>query len=279
MEIVPLSDALGAEIRGIDLREKLDPETRQAIEDAWHEHIILLFRDQDLDETSQIAFASEFGDVGTRSRPVARRAEGADYNDSIMLVSNAKKDGKYIGSLPDGEMWFHHDMCYDQAPHKGTYLFAMELPSTGGNTRYANMYKAYEQLDDATKERIRGRRALQIYDYATRETVDVSDDISKYKHYVQPVTVTHPVTGRRALYVNPLMTVRIEDMSEDESRALLDELFAYTENPDLIYEHEWRHGDLMMWDNWCSTHARTDFPASELRMLRRCTTRGQQLHE
>lgn len=279
MEIIPLTDTIGAEIRGIDLSEELDDATAQAIEDAWQKHIVLLFRDQDLDEDAQIAFANKFGEVGSRSRPVERRAEGADYNDAIMLVSNVKKDGKYIGSLPDGEMWFHHDMCYDRAPHKGTFLYAMELPSTGGNTCFANMYEAYERLDDATKERIRGRTALQIYDYATRETVDVSDDISKYKHYVQPVTVTHPVTGKRALYVNPLMTVRIEDAPEGESRALLDELFAYADNKDIIYEHEWRHGDLMMWDNWCSTHARTDFPPTELRMLRRCTIKGQPLSE
>ncbi len=279
MEIVPLSKSIGAEIKGLDLREPLDAETVKAIEDAWMEHIVLLFRDQDLDETQQIAFAERFGDVGVRSRPVERRAEGADYNAAIMLVSNAKKNGQYIGSLPDGEMWFHHDMCYDRAPHKGTFLYAMELPSTGGNTRYANMYAAYDRLSDETKEKIKGQTALQIYDFATRETVDISDDISKYKHYIQPVTISHPITGRRALYVNPLITARIEGWPDDDSKEMLDELFAYTEDDDIIYEHEWRHGDLMMWDNWCSAHARTDFPETELRMLRRCTIKGQPLNE
>jgi taurine dioxygenase len=279
LDIRPLSDAIGAEIRGIDLSKPLDDATVAAITDAWHEHIVLLFRDQDIDTDQQIAFAEHFGDVGVRSRPADRRPEGADYNAAIMLVSNVKKDGKYIGSLPDGEMWFHHDMCYDKAPHKGTFLYAMELPSTGGNTKYANMYTAYDKLSDDMKERIKGKRALQIYDFATRETVDISDDISKYKHEIQPVTITHPVTGRRALYVNPLITARIEDMPEDESRAMLDELFAYADDPSIVYEHEWRHGDLMMWDNWCSAHARTDFPASDRRMLRRCTVKGQPLHE
>ncbi|MEX2453993.1 MAG: TauD/TfdA family dioxygenase [Rhodospirillaceae bacterium] len=279
MEVIPLSKTIGAEVRGIDLREPLDPETRNALENAWHEHIVLLFRDQDLDEASQIAFANQFGEVGSRARPVDRRAEGADYNAAIMLVSNAKKDGKYIGSLPDGEMWFHHDMCYDRTPHKGTFLYAMELPSTGGNTCFANMYEAYDRLPEKTRERIRGRSALQIYDYATREQVDISDDISKYKHFVQPVAVSHPVTGRRALYVNPLMTARVEDMPAEESRDLLAELFAFADNSEIVYEHVWRKGDLMMWDNWCSTHARTDFPPTELRMLRRCTIKGQQLFE
>ena len=278
-DIRPLSDALGAEIRGVDLSQPLDADTVAAITDAWHEHIVLLFRDQDIDTDRQIVFAEHFGDVGVRSRPAERRPEGADYNASIMLVSNVKKDGKYIGSLPDGEMWFHHDMCYDKAPHKGTFLYAMELPSTGGNTQFANMYAAYDKLSDDMKQRVQGQRALQIYDFATRETVDISDDISKYKHEIQPVTITHPVTGRRALYVNPLITARIEDMAEHESRAMLDELFAFADDPSIAYEHEWRLGDLMMWDNWCSCHARTDFPASERRMLRRCTVKGQPLHE
>ena len=279
LDIRPLSDAIGAEIRGVDLSKPLDADTVAAIKDAWHEHIVLLFRDQDIDTDQQIAFAEHFGDVGTRSRPAERRPEGADYNASIMLVSNVKKDGKYIGSLPDGEMWFHHDMCYDKAPHKGTFLYAMELPSTGGNTLFANMYAAYDRLSDDMKERVKGQRALQIYDFATRETVDISDDISKYKHEVQSVTITHPVTGRRALYVNPLITARIEDIPEDDSRAMLDELFAFADDPSIAYEHEWRLGDLMMWDNWCSCHARTDFPASERRMLRRCTVKGQPLYE
>ncbi|PPR12001.1 MAG: (R)-phenoxypropionate/alpha-ketoglutarate-dioxygenase [Alphaproteobacteria bacterium MarineAlpha11_Bin1] len=279
MEILPLSDAIGAEISGVDLSKPLHDKTISDINNAWHEYIVLLFRDQDIDADQQINFAKQFGDVGVRSRPVERRPEGADYNASVMLVSNVKKDGKYIGSLPDGEMWFHHDMCYDKAPHKGTFLYAMELPSTGGNTLFANMYTAYDNLSDELKIRVAGKHALQIYDFATRETVDISDDISKYKHEVQPVTIAHPVTGRRALYVNPLITARIEGMPESLSRAMLNELFAFADNPSIAYEHEWRKGDLMMWDNWCSCHARTDFPANERRMLRRCTIKGQPLHE
>jgi taurine dioxygenase len=279
LDIRPLSDALGAEIRGIDLSKPLDDATVAAIEAAWQEHIVLLFRDQDLGIDEQVSFAENFGVVGTRSRPAERRPEGADYNAAIMLVSNVKKDGQYIGSLPDGEMWFHHDMCYDPAPHKGTFLYAMELPSSGGNTLFANMYAAYDKLSDETKVRLKGLTALQIYDFATREVVDISGDIAQYKHCVQPVTVTHPVTGRRALYVNPLITARIEDMPDDESRVLLDELFGFADDKSIVYEHEWRLGDVLMWDNWCSCHARTDFPATDRRMLRRCTIKGQPLHE
>ena len=279
MEVVPLCDALGAEIRGVDLSRPLDGATVAAVESAWQEHIVLLFRGQQIGEDQQIAFASRFGEIAARSRPAARRPEGAGYNEAVMLVSNVRRNGRYVGSLPDGEMWFHHDMCYDPAPARGTFLYAMQLPSTGGDTLFANMYRAYEALPQETRGRIRGRSALQIYDYAMRERVDISGDIAKYKHHVQPVSISHPRTGRRALYVNPLITARIEGMEEAESRDLLAELFRFTENPALIYTHRWRVGDLVMWDNWSSCHARTDFPAQETRMLRRCVIKGQPLHE
>ncbi len=279
LKVRRLSNALGAEILNVNLSKPLNPETISAIQEAWEEHIVLLFRDQDIDSDQQIAFVKNFGRMGTRSRPPERRPEGPDYNASVMLVSNVKKDGRYVGSLPDGEMWFHHDMCYEREPHRGTFLYAMELPSIGGNTLFANMYLAYDALSDDTKNQIKGQRGLQIYDFAMREVVDISDDISKYRHETQPIAITHPKTGRRALYVNPLITARIEDWTKDESRKMLDELFKFSQNKNIIYEHEWRVGDLIMWDNWCSCHARTDFPASERRMLRRCTIKGEALYE
>ena len=279
IDITPLSRALGAEIRGLDLKQPLKASTIAEVEDAWHEHIVLVFRDQDLDEDAQLRFARQFGTLGERARPAERRAEGADYYSAIMLVSNVRENGVPIGSLRDGELWFHHDMSYTEAPYKGTMLYGIEIPSIGGNTKFANMYKAYDKLSEATRDRIRGMRALHIYDFALREKVDIAGDISGYKHKVQPIAVPHPVTGRKALYVNPLITARVEDASPDEGDALLDELFEFTEQPELIYEHVWRPGDLVLWDNWCSCHARTDFPETERRLLRRCTILGQPLYE
>ncbi len=279
LDITPLSEALGAEIRGLDLRQPLDAATIAEINDAWHQHIVLVFRGQDLDEDAQLHFAGQFGALGERARPPERRAEGADTNAAIMLVSNIRENGVPIGSLRDGEMWFHHDMSYTEAPYKGTMLYAIEITSVGGNTLFANMYKAYDRLDQATKDRIRGMRALHVYDFALRERVDISGDITAFKHHVQPIAVSHPVTGRKALYVNPLITARIEHVPADEGDRLLDELFAFTGDSELIHEHVWRPGDLVMWDNWCSCHARTDFARAERRLLRRCTITGQPLHE
>jgi taurine dioxygenase len=191
-----------------------------------------------------------------------------------MLVSNIRKDGKPIGSLPDGEMWFHHDMCYVAEPHKGTFLYAIEVPNTGGNTRFTNMYKAYDCLPRALKEKLKGRTTLQVYDYMTTVQPDIDGDMSNIHHYTQPIFITNPESGRKALYVNRLMTARIDGLPRDESDAILEELFDIVERPEHVYEHKWTPGDLVMWDNLCSCHARTDFPADQTRLLRRCTVEG-----
>ena len=279
LRIEKLHDAIGAEVSGIDLAEPLGHGEIAEIERAWLDHIVLVFRGQDLDQEAQLRFAGQFGTVGERSRPAEIRPEGADFHPAIMLVSNIRENGKPIGSLPDGEMWFHHDMCYVAEPYRGTMLYAIDIPSHGGNTLFANMYAAYDRLPPATKKRIAGARALQIYNYSVTEKVPLDADLGDYPHYVQPVAITHPRTGRKALYVNPLITARIEGLPEDESDGLLEEMFGFTGDRGVIYEHVWREGDLVMWDNWCSCHARTDFPETERRLLRRCTIMGEALAE
>lgn len=271
----PLSAALGAEIAGIDLSRELDRDTADAIHAAWLEHIVLIFPGQELGEPDQRRFAACFGAVGDRARPVARRAEGADYDGAFMLIGNIRDDaGAYAGSLPDGELWFHHDMSYVPEPHKATILYAIDIPATGGNTKYANQYMAYDNVPTALKQKLAGRRALQVYDYTMTEKVDIDKGIEGIKHQWQPIFVTHPETGRTALYVSRLMTAEIEGLTRSEGDAILDELFDISEDPSVVYEHVWTPGDVAMWDNRCSIHARTDFPASERRLLRRCTLEG-----
>ena len=279
LHIRKLHDTIGAEVTGIDLARPLSDAEAAGIERAWLDHLVLVFRDQALDLEAQLRFSGQFGVVGERSRPAEIRPEGADFHPAIMLISNIRENGRPIGSLPDGEMWFHHDMCYVAEPYRGTMLYAIDIPSRGGNTLFANMYAAYDRLDAATKQRIAGARALQIYNYSVTEKVPLDGDLDAYPHFVQPVAITHPRTGRRALYVNPLITARIEGLAQDESAELLEVLFGFTEDRGLIYEHVWREGDLVMWDNWCSCHARTDFPETERRLLRRCTILGEALAE
>jgi taurine dioxygenase len=275
LSVTPTGAALGARVDGLDLSRPLDAPTVQALHDLWMEHIVLYFPGQILTQDQQLAFAANFGTTGTRSRRAEQRPEGADYHDGIMLITNKKDEsGRYVGSLPDGEMWFHHDMCYMPEPHKGTFLYAIDLPSTGGNTKFANMYRAYDLIPAALKATLKGRTALQVYDYATTEKVDIDGDLSRIHHRSQPVFVTNPDTGRTALYVNRLMTARIDGLPRDESDAILQELFAIAEDPANVYEHVWTKDDLLMWDNRCSIHARTDFAPTERRLLRRCTILG-----
>jgi taurine dioxygenase len=275
MEIVPLSDALGAEIRGLDLSRGIDDATFAKIEQAWHDHLILLFRDQHLSEDDQVHFARRFGALQGRPRPAALRAESGEVrHPEIMLVSNIRKDGKLIGSLPDGEMQFHSDMCYIAKPAKGTFLYAIEIPSEGGDTLFLNTYKAYESLPADIKAKIDGTKALNVFLYGSTSREGNKPDFSVHPNYVHPVVRTHPDTKRKALYVNRLMTWSIEGMDEGESTALLNRLFDHMEQPQFIYGHKWRIGDLLLWDNRCTLHARTDFSDQERRLLRRVVIQG-----
>ena len=275
VSVTPVSSALGAEISGVDLRRELDAGTAATIPAAWLDHIVLFFRGQDLSEQDQRRFAACFGTIGERARPIEKRPEGADYDGAFMLVGNIRDEaGEYAGSLPDGELWFHHDMSYMAEPHKATILYGIDLPSQGGNTRFANMYRAYDNLPQLLKQTLAGRKALQVYDYAMIGRVDIDKQIANIKHQWQPIFVRHPETGRTALYVSRLMTAQIEGLTRTESDAILEDLFDYSEDPAVVYEHVWRPGDLLMWDNRCSIHGRTDFSPTERRLLRRCTVEG-----
>jgi len=276
--VKPLSPALGAEIVGLDLRQDLPAQTVADIVDAWHRHLVLLFRDQSLTEDDQMRFAQHFGALEKRIRPPEALNEGnsVKYPGITMLVSNIRENGKLIGSLPDGEMHFHSDQCYMEKPVKGTFLYAIEIPSQGGDTLFLNMYAAYETLPAEIKARVDGRKALNayLYDSTTRDVNGAKLDLSIYPHYMQPIVRTHPDTRRKALYVNRLMTWSIEDMDEEEGGALLKQMFAHIEQDRFIYAHHWRVGDLVLWDNRCTLHARTDFSDRERRLLRRHVIQG-----
>ena len=276
--VKPLSPALGAEIVGVDLSEDLSPETITAIIEAWHQHLVILFRNQSLSEDEQIRFAQYFGALQRRGRPPEARNEASRlrYPEMTMLVSNIRENGKLIGSLADGEMHFHSDFCYLEKPAKGTFLYAIEIPSKGGDTLFLNMYKAYDTLPAALKARVEGKKAVNAYHYEspTREINAAQLDFSANPHYAQPIVRTHPDTGRKALYINRLMTWTIDGMAQKEGSALLDQLFAHIEQDQFIYAHKWRVGDLILWDNRCTLHARTDFSDKERRLLRRHVVAG-----
>ena len=281
--VTPLSSACGAEITGVDLTKPLSDSAVQAIKHAWGKHLVLVFRGQHIAQEQQLRFAAYFGELGNRKKApdaLRARAEGIlQDNEKVLLVTNITIDGQPIGAFGDGEFWFHIDSGYAARPYKYPFLYALELPASGGNTLFSNMYMAYDAVPAALKEKLRGKQALHIHEYNRAKQASLARDISATPHARHPVFITHPDTGRKSLFVDRLMTARIEGMSEAESEATLNTLYDIGERRDHIYEHVWQIGDLLMWDNRCTIHARTDFPKGERRLLRRCTVEGGPLHE
>ena len=266
----PLSASIGAEIVGLDLSQPMSDALFAKVLDTWHQNLVILFRDQQLREDDQVRFGALFGPPA-----VSHTKRFTTANPAVMLISNIRENGQMIGALPDGEMHFHSDQCHQERPAMASMLYALEVPSKGGNTLFANAYKAYETLPESTKKKIEGRKALNAYDYqaaATHRGTRLREGIPSCWH---PALRTHPATGKKALYVNRLMTIAIEGMPEEESDRLLGTLFDHQEQPQFVYEHVWRPHDLLLWDNRCALHARTDFSAAERRLLRRLTILGE----
>jgi taurine dioxygenase len=274
LQFVPLTKHIGCEVRGVDLRQLLAPAAVSAIYRAWLDHAVLLFRDQDLSQEDLIRITGYFGELAALGRPAHTLPKGfSRLLPNVMMISNIRENGETIGALPDGEMMFHHDTIHRPEPHKATLLYSVEIPTYGGDTLFASGTAAYDTLDPPVKAKIEGRRAVNYYVYnsVVRNDKQAVDATSQATH---PVVRTHDETKRKALYVNRLMTVKIEDMPEDESDALLNLLFDHSEKPEFVYTHVWRKGDLIVWDNRCSSHARTDFPSDQRRLLLRTTVKG-----
>jgi taurine dioxygenase len=274
LQFVALTKHIGCVVKGIDLRKPVPPDAASAIYQAWLDHAVLLFRDQDLRQEDLIRVTGIFGEFAPLGRPAYTLPKGfAKILPNIMLISNIRESGETIGALPDGEMMFHHDTIHRDEPHKATLLYSVEIPTYGGDTLFASGTAAYDALDPAMKKKLEGLKAVNFYVYnsVTRNDKQAVDATSEA---VQPVVRTHEETKRKALYVNRLMSTRIEDMPETESDALLNFLFDHSEKPEFVYTHVWRKGDLVVWDNRCSSHARTDFPSDQRRLLLRTTVKG-----
>ena len=276
LHITPLSEAGGATITGVDLSAPLSSAIIETIHNAFLKYGMIVIRDQDIGNDDQIRFCNAMGGTATRGKPAEQRSGDGDsaYGGAVHLVTNLTEDGKPLGSFGDGEVWFHHDGSFREVPYAATVLYGLAVTSTGGETVFANMYQAYDRLPTFTKRRIEKLKALNIYDYAATGKVDLDQDISRINHWIHPIVIRHPDTGRKALYVSPLITARIEDTLKDESDALLADLFAFVDDTDIQFEHKWRVGDLAVMDNRSMTHARRDFPAGEPRMLRRTMVEG-----
>jgi taurine dioxygenase len=277
LAIEPLDAPTGARITGIDLGTPLDDAAYGAIHKAWLDHQVLVFPAQTMTEEDQIRFATHWGEMPLRSRYAGRREEGRRSHESIMLISNIREDGEPIGSLPDGDMMYHSDGQYDEHPYRYTMLYALEVPSSGGNTLFANLYKAYDTLSADLKNRLADVEAQHGYYAGRHVTPEILETLAVTRvddAWAHPVFTAHEETGRTVLYVSRLLTQSLKGFPEAEGNAILDQLFDHVERPEHVYEHVWSPGDFVIWDNRCLNHARTDFSAGERRLLRRTTVQG-----
>ena len=268
----PLSPVVGVMVEGVDFRRPVDENVGNLLRDAFAKHSVLCVRGQKISANDHARFVEVFGHVDRGYRVRSGQGTSEVRKRGVMLVSNIRKNGVPIGSLPEGEMQFHSDGMHREKPYDATSLCAIRVPSRGGDTLFANLAAAYEALDAPTRKRLEGLQARNVYGYDDtfrEETVDESDPNSSAATH--RLVRTHPVSGRKSLYLCRLMTRYIVGMDRGDSDALLDELFEHVEKPEFIYAHKWAENDVLIWDNRCLNHARTDFPREEDRLLRRYT--------
>jgi taurine dioxygenase len=262
--VAPIAGALGAEIAGVDLASDLDDATVAEIRRAWLDHNVVFFRDQQLDPDRFLAFARRIGE------PVEYPfVKGIDGYPEIIAVAKLPHETVNFGGI------WHSDTVYLERPPMGTMLLACEVPPYGGDTLFANMYAAYDALSPGMKQMLDGLRAVHSSARAdvskTREDRIRDSGADAETEYVSehPVVRTHPETGRKALYVNVAHTTHFAGMTEEESRPLLEYLFAHAVRPEFTCRFRWEPGSLAMWDNRCAMHNPVnDYHGFTRRMLR-----------
>jgi taurine dioxygenase len=276
IDVIPTGAALGAEVKGSDLRN-LDDTAFAGVLQAWHDHSVLLVRGQTLSDQELIAFSRRLGDLDWAPiQETGRRfVEGLP---EIYIVSNVKVNGEAIGSLGDGEAVWHTDMSYLDLPPKASMLYSLEVPPTGGNTSFCTMYGIYDVLPVSLKERIAGLKIKHDGTFNSggylRLGVTPTDDPMTSPGAVHPLVCTHPVTGRRMLYLGRRRNAYLVGLALAESEALLDELWSFVNRPEFAWEHVWRVGDLVLWDNRCTMHRRDAFDPHSRRIMHRTQVKG-----
>ena len=274
VEFRKLSRSTGAEILGIDLAQSIPQETIAEIWNIFLEHTVVLFRGQKLEQPDLVRATSQFGECGEYDRPAEFHTSGQKkVLPQIMLITNIRENGEPIGSLPDGEMWFHHDTIHRKVPHKATLLYSIAIPSWGGNTAFSNLFAAYDALPADLKKALEGRKAYNAFSYGSTRKND-PNAVAARSHAIHPAIRTHEETGRKAIFVDRLMTQSLVDVPEKESAEILERVFDFIEREEFVYEHVWQKGDVLMWDNRSSIHARRNFPAEETRLMWRTTLAG-----
>jgi len=287
VQVRPTGAALAAEIEGVDLAGALTPETVAAIKRAWGEHLVLRFRGQRLSDDDLLRFSRCFGDLDWAPIAAARvkvpgedryievAPEGRQY---VMVISNVIEDGQPIGQLGAYEAIWHTDMSYIPEPPSASALYSLEVPPSGGDTGFCNMYLAYETLPAELRRQVEGR--LCRHDASRNSAGELrrgfvdAPDPSQTVGAEHPIVRTHPVTGRKALFLGRRRNAYVVGLPLAESEALLDALWAHCTKPEFAWYQQWRAGDLILWDNRCVMHRRDAFDPATRRVMHRTQIKG-----
>ena len=289
-DIVPAGAALGAEVRGVDLRQ-LDDATFARLHERWLEHVLLVFREQKIAPDDLVRLVRRFGTPVTSSNLHQRNLEERTANQlfdlppEITVVTNLQDNGKPVGILGDGEIVWHSDFSFKERPTAARMLLAVEVPPSerGGHTYFINCYAAYDALPDALRKRISGKTIKQanIVDTAMklRPGASLDDDIRATPGPSHPIISTHPETGANMLFLGRRHGAYVNGCTLEESEALLNELWAHTTQQRFCYEHHWAVGDVVVWDNRATLHKRDAFDSASRRVLYAAQVEGHRPYE
>ena len=289
LKINKKSGSLAAEVTGVDLSKPLSNDVFQEILSAWHGNLLLIFPEQKITKEEHIEFSRRFGDLEVH--PSGKHVL-KDHPELLWLTNEQDSEGKYV-SLRDGGSIWHSDLSYMALPSRCSLLYAIDVPEDGGDTEWANMYRAYDTLPEYLKIKIADLKAVHQFDLADNPRFDPPSGMTeedkigsiwekksaeakaRTPDVIHPVVRTHDVTKRKALFVNRRFTTHVFDMDASEGEELLLELFDHLERPENVYHHSWSVDQLLLWDNRCTVHlACGAVPDNQLRTMLRTTVRG-----
>jgi taurine dioxygenase len=289
VQVSPFAAGCGADISGVDLREKLSTADRDAIRKAWLDNLVLRFRGQKMTDAQHMAFTRQFGELefnpakliemkyGINTQTDGRKSE---IPPEISVISNIVEDGKAIGGLGDGEAFWHTDSSFVDVPPAASLLRSLECPpaSAGGATSFLNCYSAYDDLPTETKKRIDGLTMVHAATHSSggkaHKGFETVEDVSKVPGARQPMVRTHPETGKKSLFLGRRINAYVIGLPVEESEELLDGLWTHMLQDRFTWRQDWQVGDLIWWDNRCAMHRRDAFDGSKRRLMHRTQLKG-----
>ena len=270
LEVVPQNPHIGAIVSGVDVNT-MGADEFARIYQAWLDHSVICVRGQNLDMPGFLAYCRRFGRVKPH---LVKRTRDPDYPDiTVMGINKHKPDGTLDKSIVTRGVGWHTDLPWDQEICKATQLYAVAIPSRGGDTLFTSMYVAWERLPEGLRRRVAGLDAEFVYGGRKKPHDDLLTNADRaLPPAVHPVVRKHEETGRTSLYLNPFHVTRLAGLSDDESDALIEQLTPHLVHDDAVYRHAWRAGDIVIWDNRCCLHSATgDYPPEEDRIHWRVT--------